>query len=533
MHERAVLLLHGVSLAAVRPVEAAVRVQAGAVAVGAVGGPGEAVHDELALLGHAVVIRVGELPDAGRRGDEEAAVGPATALGHGELVREDGAAFEHAVAVPVLEHEDAVREDGFELLRAPIYASGVAHEEAATVIDASHGGIGYHWRGGGDDHFKTHGELMLQPALRQLSLRQFEELRAVGVGGEFLAVTMSGRLGGAPLLLEPAERVELEAADEHLGGFDLQEDAALAGLALEGFVHLHAVDEILERVALGDHLETGPLAHRRLDVIATAEADGILPVDIALLPVEAAALHGLAGRTGGPHLLLVAVEADFGADGRFEDGAVGELGREDEDVAHAAFDDLGFDAGHPAAAHGALRAEAMHEDAVVARGLGALAPGLFTPLELDDEVVVLEAVVRGDATVAVAADVEEAVRLELEDVLRIVDDIGLRVDMHLGLTFAEEVEDVHFLGDGLRDGFRRQDDLGDRRLALRGKSGDGQQREHEGGEGWGSHGVKEEERRSGPDVPTLSSLFNPFASIERNRSLVWRNKRVGQHHVLS
>ena len=135
----------------------------------------------------------------------------------------------------------------------------------------------------------------------------------------------------------------------------------------------------------------------------------------------------------------------------------------------------------------------MHQDAVVARGLGALAPGLVTPLELDDEVVVLEAVEGRDAAVAVATDVEEAVRLELEDVLGIVDDIGLGVEVHLGLSFAEEVEHVHFLGDGLRDGFRRQDDLGDRLLALRGKSGDGQQREHEGGEGVGSHGVKKEE----------------------------------------
>ena len=204
MHERAVLLLHRVSLAAVRPIEATVRVQARTMAVGAVGGPGEAVHEELALLGHAVVVRIGELPDTGGRGDEQAAIGPATSLGYGKFVREDGAAFEHAVAVPVLEHEDAVREDGFELLRAPIHASGVAYEEAATVIDASHGGIGYHWRGGGDDHFKTHRELVLQPALRELILAELEEARAVGIGREFLAVTMAGRLGGAPLLLELA-----------------------------------------------------------------------------------------------------------------------------------------------------------------------------------------------------------------------------------------------------------------------------------------------------------------------------------------
>jgi hypothetical protein len=34
-----------------------------------------------------------------------------------------------------------------------------------------------------------------------------------------------------------------------------------------------------------------------------------------------------------------------------------------------------------------------------------------------------------------------------------------------------------------------------------------------------SHGVKDREGRSDRDVPMLMPLFNPFASIERNRSL--------------
>jgi hypothetical protein len=41
----------------------------------------------------------------------------------------------------------------------------------------------------------------------------------------------------------------------------------------------------------------------------------------------------------------------------------------------------------------------------------------------------------------------------------------------------------------------------------------------------GSHGVKDKEGRRDRDVPRLPSLFNPFASIERNRSLSERNKR--------
>ena len=85
---------------------------------------------------------------------------------------------------------------------------------------------------------------------------------------------------------------------------------------------------------------------------------------------------------------------------------------------------------------------------------------------------------------------EQSVGLELKDVLRVVLNVSLRVDVHLCLSFTEKVEDVDFLSDGLRDGFRRQDDLSDRLLALRRQSEDGHQREHKGGEGWGSHGDK-------------------------------------------
>ena len=337
----------------------------------------------------------------------------------------------------------------------------------------------------------------------------------------------TGRLGRRPLLGESADGVQLITTDVHLRGLGLQLEAPLAGLHIEGFVHLHAIDEIDERIALGDHLETGPLAEGRLDVILAAEAYDVLPVGVALGPVQAAAFHGLAGRAGGPHLLFVAVETDFGADRGLEDGAVRELGREDEDVAHAAFDDLGLDAGHPVAAYRALRPEAVHEDTAIAGAGLPLTPGLLAPLELDHEMVVAIGTERGDGPVTFAAHDEITIRSELEDGLRIAGDIELGVDEELGLSLAEELEQVDLLGDGLRDRFRRQDDLSDRLLALRGQSDDGQQREHEGGDGVVFHGVKEEDFKRDPDVPNRPPLFNPFASIERNRSLSEQN-RIGR-----
>ena len=83
---------------------------------------------------------------------------------------------------------------------------------------------------------------------------------------------------------------------------------------------------------------------------------------------------------------------------------------------------------------------------------------------------------------------------------------------------AEVILHVH----GLRDRLRREDDLGDRFLGLRRKSDDGQQREQESGEGWFAHEGKDQEGGRTTDVPTTSPLFNPFASIERNRSLSMR-----------
>jgi hypothetical protein len=48
------------------PVEAAVGMQEGAVDVGGVAGVVEATDDHFALVGDAVIVSIGQLPDAGR-----------------------------------------------------------------------------------------------------------------------------------------------------------------------------------------------------------------------------------------------------------------------------------------------------------------------------------------------------------------------------------------------------------------------------------------------------------------------------------
>src|SRR5207247_10456032 len=61
---RSVLLFHVVAFAAVAPVQPAIRMQERAMHIRGVAGEIEVARDHLALVGDAVAIGVGELPDA-------------------------------------------------------------------------------------------------------------------------------------------------------------------------------------------------------------------------------------------------------------------------------------------------------------------------------------------------------------------------------------------------------------------------------------------------------------------------------------
>ena len=65
---------------------------------------------------------------------------PEGAHGEGEPLGEDDAPVEDAVAVGVLEPDDAVGRGLEELLEAEVDAGGVAHVEAALVVEAGHDG---------------------------------------------------------------------------------------------------------------------------------------------------------------------------------------------------------------------------------------------------------------------------------------------------------------------------------------------------------------------------------------------------------
>ena len=91
------------------PIDETIRPGVGAVEIVGAAGERLTVEPHLALVGHAVLVGVGELPDLRRGGDVERAVEPHCAFGKHHLVGKDGALVELAIAVRVHEAHDAMR----------------------------------------------------------------------------------------------------------------------------------------------------------------------------------------------------------------------------------------------------------------------------------------------------------------------------------------------------------------------------------------------------------------------------------------
>src|SRR5204862_7406570 len=88
----------------------------------------------------------------------------------------------------------------------------------------------------------------------------------------------------------PGDRPDLDPPDPDLGPFGLQLDLAESVRAVGPAVHDLAVDDVGDGVAVADHFLAIPFAGRDLDVLAAAEAEDVLPLRIAAVPVEAAAV---------------------------------------------------------------------------------------------------------------------------------------------------------------------------------------------------------------------------------------------------
>ena len=105
-----------------------------------------ALEPLLALVGDAVAIGIGQLPDARRRRDVERSIEPHRPFRQHHLVGEDDALVETAVAVRVFQPDDSVRLVGQLLLDVVVRAGGVGDiqpalsSKSATIGRSTSGG---------------------------------------------------------------------------------------------------------------------------------------------------------------------------------------------------------------------------------------------------------------------------------------------------------------------------------------------------------------------------------------------------------
>ena len=88
------------------------------------------------LIGHAIAVGIGQLPDAGGRRNVERSVVPHGSLGEHHLVGEDRPRFIAAVAVTILEPDDPVRPLGKLLLDVIVRARGIADVKPALLVES-------------------------------------------------------------------------------------------------------------------------------------------------------------------------------------------------------------------------------------------------------------------------------------------------------------------------------------------------------------------------------------------------------------
>ena len=166
---------------------------------------------------------------------------------------------------------------------------------------------------------------------------------------------------------------------------------------------------IVIRSLLAEAIDLGPLAERALDVIFAAGVEQLLEVGVVPRPPELT----VSGEDPWlppflPPRPFVGPEDDRTGESHGDRLPFGVLAADDDQVAHATLGELALDRRHPHAPGPAVRAGRMQQDAGVPDELPAVGP--LAPLVFDDQVIIAIRLLGGDVAVAVAGDVQHAVR---------------------------------------------------------------------------------------------------------------------------
>ncbi len=178
--------------------------------------------------------------------------------------------------------------------------------------------------------------------------------------------------------------MQLDAAEVEFGAFGLEEEFPGGQRAINAGHDLDAVEEIGDVAAAADGLDAIPFSDGFFGVARTAEAEGVFPRRVTILPVDPALGDFGEFAFGGP--VLRSGRDCAGEAGRGELAGFPVVAADEDNVSGAAFDDLVFDRAHPGAAEifgvGAIFALAVEQNAgvagtVFARGPRHGAPAVF------------------------------------------------------------------------------------------------------------------------------------------------------------
>ena len=247
----------------------------------------------------AVAIGVLQKQNLRARGGDEPAIVWQQALHVVEVVRKHEALVHAPIPIFVNELRDAGH-PGITSVRRTERVVAHLSDEQATLLIPGHFDRVKHQR------FSRH-QLRLVVAIKLDEFERFLRRERLLLAFTHRDVTAAAGLNGTPFLGETTERMQLILAHDHLRALGLNADAAFRRFAIEGLIHEPSVDEVLQRIALGNDLHAIPLAHRRIRIIWVADVQFVGPVLVPFLPVDATFGDHLTRCTLFPALFFVAI----------------------------------------------------------------------------------------------------------------------------------------------------------------------------------------------------------------------------------
>lgn len=225
-----------------------------------------------------------------------------------------------------------------------------------------------------------------------------------------------------------SQRMQFQLSEKDFRAFALQKDFTAARADFKRFIDHRAVESNPDVAAVAKALKPVPFTVRLLHVAWPAKIHLVLPLAIFSEPVETSPTvnrEALSGALPGRPAVGIAFWCNLGRDARNDGGAVGISTAQEQEVSGRTLKNIALNRRLESAlaiVAVAVRSGAVDENPRVARSVDALAPGpvCLAPLELGDELIVLEFLLSAQVTQSIAGDVNHPIG-DREDMARIAE----------------------------------------------------------------------------------------------------------------